>query len=893
MTIAFEAVGRLPHPEDNVAIATRALEAGTIIAFEGRSFAIGHSLLEGHRFAVRAIHTGETLLSWGQPFGLAISEIVPGDYVCNEGVIRELSRRPIPFSLPTTPNFVNDLPPFVFDETQFKPAPPLALYPDVKTFMGYRRPGNRGVGTRNTIVLLGTSAFTGGFVKALETKLKSAADKYPNIDGIVAAAHTEGGHEQPNNRELLLRTLAGFMVNPNVGAVLAVDHGSETINNAALQTYISDHDYPIDAVLHQFMSLKSAFYDDLDAAAAQVKSWLETVNQMRRTPESISELKVGLQCGGSDAFSGISGNPLLAWVTKEIVRYGGSANLAETDELIGAESYILSNVSDLPTARKFVSFLDRFKEWAGWHGHSAEGNPSGGNLYRGLYNIYLKSLGASTKKHPDVRLDYVIDYGEIMDKPGFYFMDSPGNDLESIAGQIASGCNMLFFVTGNGSITNFPFVPTIKIVTTTERYKLLSNEMDVNAGAYLDGTPMEVLGAETLQLTVDIASGQLSVGEKAGHAQVQIWRDWRQTGVVNLRSFDHPVYEGIPVSINTDIALPDVRFPAFRGEHGYRVDQVGLILPTSLCSGQIAQMCVQQLNKNHIGQDRGISRFVTLVHTEGCGAANGHELPDTLLGYLQHPMVKYGLLLEHGCEKTHNGYIRQLMAEKSLDPEQYGWASVQADGGIQKVVHKMTDWFNEQLESKPEPKVVEVGLEAVRLGIISQGVVSDDLAEQLAALTRIIVAGGGSVILPENDTVLKHPTYQAAVLGQQAIKPTLGYAQVMTQAGFHIMAMPSKQWSEMLTGLGAAGVDVILAHVQDRPMSGHPLIPVLQVSANPAINPAYQADLDKALGETTALWNTEMLDLVVDTLARRYRPQLSSNGNTQFQITRGLLGVSL
>ncbi len=147
-------------------------------------------------------------------------------------------------------------------------------------------------------------------------------------------------------------------------------------------------------------------------------------------------------------------------------------------------------------------------------GASADGNPSGGNKFRGLYNIYLKSLGASTKRHPDVRLDAVIDYSERMDEPGYYFMDSPGNDLESIAGQIAAGCNMLFFVTGNGSITNFPYVPTIKIITTTERNNLLSNEMDVNAGAYLDDTPMDVLGADTSNsplILLPVSSQQVNV----------------------------------------------------------------------------------------------------------------------------------------------------------------------------------------------------------------------------------------------------------------------------------------------------------------------------------------------------------------------------------------------
>lgn len=893
MTIAFEAVGRLPHPDDNVAIATRMLEAGTVIDFGDSTFTISHSLLEGHRFAVRAIHKGEMLLSWAQPFGVAISEIVPGDYVCNAGVIRELKRRPIPFAPPTVPNFADELAPFVFDEVGFKPAPPLPLYSDVKTFMGYRRQGKRGVGTRNAIVLLGTSSLTGGFVQALETRLKPLTEQYPNIDAIVAVAHTEGGHEQPNNRELLLRTLAGFMVNPNVGAVIAIDHGSEPVNNATLRDYLVQHQYPIDDLLHQFMSLSHSFHDDQNAAAQVVEGWLDAVNQMTRRPESISELKIGLQCGGSDAFSGISGNPLCAWITREILRYGGSANLAETDELIGAESYILDNVCDLETARKFNTFLKRFKEWAGWHGHSAEGNPSGGNLYRGLYNIYLKSLGASTKKHPDVRLDYVIDYSELMNQPGFYFMDSPGNDLESIAGQIAASCNMLFFVTGNGSITNFPFVPTIKIVTTTQRYQLLSNEMDVNAGAYLDGTPMDEVGKAAFELTIDIASGQLSVGERAGHAQVQIWRDWRQTGAVNLKALDHVEYDGHPLPINTDIAVPDTSFPAFRTAEGYAVDRVGLILPTSLCSGQIASMCVQQLNKNQLGQDKGLSRFVTLVHTEGCGAANGQELPDTLLGYLRHPLVKHGLLLEHGCEKTHNGYIRQLMDEKSLDPEAYGWASVQADGGIHKVVQKMAHWFNDQLTADGDPEFVDVGLEAVHIGLISQGKISDEIAGQMAALTRVIVAGGGAVVIAENDALLRHPVYQREVLGEQDARPTLGYAQIMTEAGFHIMDTPSKHWSETLTGLGAAGIDLILATVHDRPMSGHPLIPVLQVTANAEINPNYAADLDAVLTESSDAWAETLLNLVIDTLARRYRPQLSMNGNTQFQITRGLLGVSL
>ncbi|HEX2618830.1 MAG TPA: UxaA family hydrolase, partial [Phototrophicaceae bacterium] len=602
-------------------------------------------------------------------------------------------------------------------------------------------------------------------------------------------------------------------------------------------------------------------------------------------------------CGGSDAFSGISGNPLAGLVTREIVRYGGSANLAETDELIGAEAYVLQKVRDLPTARKFLKFLDRFKAWTGWHGQSAEGNPSGGNLYRGLYNIYLKSLGAATKRDPETRLDYVIDYGERMIEPGYYFMDSPGNDLESVAGQVAAGCNMIFFVTGNGSITNFPFVPTIKIVTTSDRYRLLPNEMDVNAGAYLDGTPMSELGKATLQLTIDVASGLLSVGEKAAHAQVQIWRDWRQTGpLTNGAIKDTPLqFSHEPIAIRTDIAVPDIAFPAFRTQDGdgYTTEQVGLILPTSLCSGQIAKKCVEYLNEHQVGRNHGISRFVTLVHTEGCGASSGRELNDTLVGYLAHPSVRYGLLLEHGCEKTHNGYVRQLMTEKHLNPDDFGWASVQLDGGIQNVMQKMVGWFDQQLADSSDSPSIKVGLEALKLGLMTQGEVTDALALQLAILTRIIVAAGGSVVVSQADPLLASAAYLNDLGLVASPNPNLGYAQNIQTPGFYVMEISTYQWGEMLTGLGAAGVEIVLGHIQSQPMSGHPLVPVLQVTSDPQMIEQYGADMDGILTGLDTDWLHQLLDLIVATISHQHNPLLSQHGNTGFQITRGLLGVSL
>ncbi|MEX1019142.1 MAG: UxaA family hydrolase, partial [Litorilinea sp.] len=710
-------LARLPLPGDNVAITTQRVEAGTRVQGDDAIFPLSHSILEGHRFAIRPIAQGEPLLSWELPFGVATRDIAPGEYVCNADILEALNLRNLDFALPTVPNFADSIAPYELDESRFAPAQQVERYTEDRTFMGYWRSARRGVGTRNYIVLLGTTSRTGSFVKQLERHLSDLAQEFPNVDGIIAVAHTEGGSGNPNNREVLLRTLAGFMIHPNVGAVLAVDYGVEPVTNAMLAEYLTQNDYPIQETPHHFMSLDQGFLENLDQAESIVRGWLPQVNRTERTPQSLAHLKIALQCGGSDSFSGISGNPVAAWVAREVIRYGGAANLAETDELIGAEPYVLQKVRDLDTARTFLAMVERFKQRVAWHGHTAEGNPSGGNKYRGLYNIVLKSIGAARKRDPEVRLDYVIDYSRLMHEPGYYFMDSPGNDLESIAGQVAAGCNLIFFVTGNGSITNFPFVPTIKIVTTSRRYRLLARDMDVNAGAYLDGIPMDDLGRATLDLTVDTVSGARTVGEKAGHAQTQIWRDWRQTGfhaaeaatdtpLVQATNGDHaqaitnidqPIAVTPVVEDEFQTLIQNFSYRAFATGDRPVAGNVGLILPTSLCAGQIARMIAGRINtgtngpQNALAND-ALSHFVALVHTEGCGVSGGTSEDlyiRTMLGYLVHPLVRHSLLLEHGCEKTHNDYMAAQMRTAGLTPDQFGWASIQLDGGIEQVSVKV------------------------------------------------------------------------------------------------------------------------------------------------------------------------------------------------------------
>ncbi len=911
----FHTIGRLPAPNDNVAIATRIIEAGSEISNKNDSFSISHTVLEGHRFAINAISEGVALLSWGLPFGVATTDISPGDYICNQKILDALAIRNIHFELPSRPNFRDEIARYRLDENAFQPGTQVPRYNRDRFFLGYKRAGDRGVGTRNHIVVMGTTSQTSGYARALADGLTGVAANYQNIDGIVAVTHTEGGtRTKPNNLELLLRTLAGFMVHPNIGAILAVDYGSEAVTNQMLQHYMAQHGYPIAHVPHHFLSLQGSFHSNLDKGEAVIKGWLDTVNAMERTEQSVSNLKIALQCGGSDAFSGVSGNPLIAYVTKEIIRYGGSSNLAETDELIGAEHYILQNVKDLQTARKFLDTIERFKERVSWHGQTAEANPSGGNNFRGLYNISLKSIGAALKQHPDVRLDEVIEYAERMLESGSYFMDSPGNDLEGIAGQVAAGCNMIFFTTGNGSITNFPFVPTIKIVTTTGRYNLLRKEMDVNAGAYLDGTPMEKLGQEMLDLTVKVASGERSVGEKAGHSQVSIWRNWMQTGPINLDpilSAEPPDGKPIPIRVEGTLYPPlpprgqggegdvSLTFNAIQTREGYRSDQIGLILPTSLCSGQIAQMIAVRLNRDGIGWEHEISRFVALAHTEGCGVSSGNSeeiYTRTLVGHLTHPIVAFGLLLEHGCEKTHNDYMSNALAKQGIARERYGWASVQLDGGIEAVTQKVEGWFRKALESMTPPSRADVGLENLRIGLMSSGEITDTAAQSLAQLTQTIVGSGGTIVAPANATFLTSPVYLEKVFGDQPVRNTLAYGQSAVEPGFHIMETPTDHVVETLTGLGATGVDVMLAHVVGHPLQAHRMIPLIQATTDETTRSFYQEDLDvvpAAPNWTPDSFSAQMLEVTLQVASRRYTPRLYGKGNTDFQFTRGLLGVSM
>jgi altronate dehydratase len=786
--------------------------------------------------------------------------------------------------------------------------------------------------------------------------------------------------------------MAGWLIHPNVGAVLVVDagkvggpiqfiknldgemmrirsQGGWAITNDEMQEFVAKHDYPVQHKTINWMSLTGDFAADIRHGQSVVNEWYPMLAAMKRTPQPLSELSLAQQCGGSDAFSGISANPLLGKASKHIVMHGGTVILAETDELIGGETYVVENSRDFETAQAFVDMVERFKRYAGNFGYSAEGNPSGGNNYRGLYNIVIKSLGAAKKRDPVVRLEHVVDYSEPLNgRTGFCFMDSPGNDMESISGEVACGCNMVCFTTGNGSITNFPFAPTIKILTTTGRYDILSNDIDVNGGRYLDGqVQLEAFGEEVFEQFLRVASGELSVGERCGHHQVQIWRDWpgesccpqddeTLRGAViddawrEREGHGRPDKEQKGRSVRLKATVVDVAtelskytFDAIektndRGDKEYATGGIGLLFPTSLCSGQAGNMIAKRLHEQfaeqagataepvaaaaHADVPKPFAKIVAIPHTEGCGSSGGDSEQlgvRTLLHHLLHPNVRFAVLLEHGCEKTHNDAFQEAIEAVGRDLTQFEYLSLQLDGGVEKCYQGATAAFAKASARLPAVVRTTVGLDKLSLGLQSRDEVPPEVQTALALVARAVVQAGGTVVCAGSivapgpfildlfeggDDGSGGPTTVADEETGDVIAPvTLGYGQRAPEPGLHVMQTSSTHFVEMLTGMAGAGVGLILSYTK-RPVQSHPMVPSAQFgvetgntawTAGGVPDTALAAGVDLMLrppGDAGA-WATQLMDLIVSVASGKRVPIAESVGNVDFQMSRGFTGISL
>ena len=342
----------------------------------------------------------------------------------------------------------------------------------------------------------------------------------------------------------------------------------------------------------------------------------------------------------------------------------------------------------------------------------------------------------------------------------------------------------------------------------------------------------------------------------------------------------------------------DLAFDALVTEDGVASDQIALVMPTSLCSGQVARLIADELDANPPPWS-DVSRFVALVHTEGCGSANGAGLYlDTLTGHLAHRSVRHAVLLEHGCEMTHNDAVRNHLAAHGVAAERFGWASVQLDGGIASVQAKVTGQLEAMAAARAAPASERrrVGADEMRVALAAHGPLTAKMGEAFGRLATGLVAAGATVVVPDSEGLLGNEGFRHAVFSDGvAPSASLAFGRPAADAGFHVMETPTENPVEAFTGLGATGVDLMLCHVGQTPLQGHPMLPLVQVTAEPELAEQYGGDLDRVLAPEQGIEATvaALATLIADVASARYRPALWSRGVTEFQLTRGRLGLSL
>lgn len=478
---------------DNVVTLTKPLEAGSVIENTTTKVMIPR----GHKLATTAINKGDAIRKYAQIIGYALEDIAAGDHVHVHNI--EFRNTDLAYEFSTDLRSVEMVP-----ENQRD------------TFMGFRRPNGK-VGTRNYIGIVTSVNCSATAARMIANAFgPDELAAYPNVDGVVAFVHGTGCGMAGDGDgfDALQRVMWGYARHPNHAGVLMVGLGCEMNQIDWLLEAMGLKDGP----LFQAMNIQdvAGLRKTVEIGIAKVKAMLPEANKFVREPCPVSELMVALQCGGSDAMSGITANPALGYACDLLTAQGGTGVLAETPEIYGAEHLLTRRAKDRKTGEKLVSLIRWWEDYTARNKGSMDNNPSPGNKKGGLTTILEKSLGAAAKGGT-TPLNGVYKYAEPVTAKGFTFMDSPGYDPASVTGQIASGCNLVAFTTGRGSAFGSKPSPCIKISTNSVMYERMRDDMDINAGDMLtDGVTLEEKGQEIYELLLRVASGQQSKSEMQG-----------------------------------------------------------------------------------------------------------------------------------------------------------------------------------------------------------------------------------------------------------------------------------------------------------------------------------------------------------------------------------------
>ena len=481
------------NPNDDVVIAARPLQIGTRI--EAENVVCTDQIPPAHKLAVRSIKKGQPVKRYNQIIGFATKDIEPGQHVHTHNLQFDTFERDYAVGVDVKP----------------------VAKPDRQaTFMGIKR-GDGRVATRNYIGVIATvncSASVSKYVAAHFTPEILRA--FPNVDGIVPITHSSGCGMDSNGAgiDVLRKTIAGYTRHVNFAGVVVIGLGCEA--NQMDSLFMTQGLSETTLLKPLIVQSSGGTRKTVAAGVAAVKEMLPKANQVKRESLPVSHITIGLQCGGSDGYSGITANPALGAACDLLVAHGGTVILSETPEIYGAEHLLTRRAVSQAVADKLIS---RIKWWEGYTAKnegSMDNNPSPGNKAGGLTTILEKSLGAVAKGGTTNLVD-VFEYADLVTAKGFVFMDTPGYDPVSATGQVAGGANLICFTTGRGSVYGCKPAPSIKLATNTPLYERMVEDMDINCGDIVDGKmSVQQKGQEIFDLIVRVASGDATKSEALG-----------------------------------------------------------------------------------------------------------------------------------------------------------------------------------------------------------------------------------------------------------------------------------------------------------------------------------------------------------------------------------------
>ena len=510
--VALSDYAIIVNPDDNVAVVKNATTDGlTVMLPSGESLTIAKAVPPGHRFATSDIPAGEFVRQYGQPIGTSLG-IVSGEWVTHDNMTDEV---------PVVRNLPEDL---------STPAPEYFAPDQIETFMGFRRADGR-VGTRNFILIVPTSmcaSHEATQISMMAEFIHYNREKYPNVDGVVAIPHNKGcGCQDGSTLDVMMRTLSNYADHPNVGGVILMDLGCEKTNLTFVEKYLTNREKPIMKPVFKIgIQDVGGTQAAIDLGMSEVAKMLPEVNKCVREEVPVSELVLGVKCGSSDGFSGLSANPSLGYCSDLLVKSGGTVLLTEVPEFCGAEHILANRAKDSVVGRKIYAMVDWYKDYASKFGAVLNQNPSTGNKAGGLLNITIKSLGAIVKAGT-TRIEDCVEYAETPTSRGINLMQGPGYDQESTPGLVASGATVVVFTTGNGTTIGNAIAPVIKLASNNRVFEKMPHDIDISAGNVIEGTEsIADVGKRLFEHVRQTASGEIQAkAEILKHREFQFWAE--------------------------------------------------------------------------------------------------------------------------------------------------------------------------------------------------------------------------------------------------------------------------------------------------------------------------------------------------------------------------------